>query len=148
MAMLMRGRRTDDEPVPAWAYATPDIALTRFTPGGTDRVAALWRDAPTAAVHAWRNEITDDLRRLRGASRHEDEVVIDLRDGATQSVVGRCVNDGFDLARSVCTRCREPFCEECLIWPFGPEREPVCVSCALVAAGVRTKTRARRIARR
>lgn len=49
----------------------------------------------------------------------------------------RCVRNPFELADDYCNRCGLPFSNEFLVYPFGPERSPLCVACALAQAGVR-----------
>jgi len=31
------------------------------------------------------------------------------------------------------------FCDDCLVFAFGPHRPPMCVECALAAAGIRSR---------
>lgn len=49
----------------------------------------------------------------------------------------RCVRHSFETAESCCRNCGYDFCNECLVYAFGPNKPPFCVSCALAAAGVR-----------
>lgn len=49
----------------------------------------------------------------------------------------RCVRNPFELADDYCNRCGLPFSNEFLVYPFGPEKSPLCVACALAMAGVR-----------
>jgi len=42
-------------------------------------------------------------------------------------------------AAAACGQCGHLFCADCLVYPFGESRPPMCVSCALAAAGVRKK---------
>ncbi len=37
----------------------------------------------------------------------------------------------------VCGRCGHEFCPECVVFPFGLAKAPLCISCALEAGGVR-----------
>lgn len=48
-----------------------------------------------------------------------------------------CVKHSFETAAGFCRRCENAYCTECLIYAFGPEKPPYCVTCALNAAGVR-----------
>lgn len=48
-----------------------------------------------------------------------------------------CVRHSFELAKGVCRQCHNSFCEECLVYSFGPKKPPFCIACALQAAGVR-----------
>jgi len=41
------------------------------------------------------------------------------------------------MADDYCNRCGLPFSNEFLVYPFGPEKSPLCVACALAMAGVR-----------
>ncbi len=49
----------------------------------------------------------------------------------------RCLKHSFEVAESCCRNCGNDFCNECLVYAFGPNKHPYCVSCALAAAGVR-----------
>ena len=49
----------------------------------------------------------------------------------------RCGVHGFAHATGHCRACRDAYCKDCLVYPFGQRRPPYCVRCALVAAGVR-----------
>ena len=51
---------------------------------------------------------------------------------------GRCVKHQFELATDTCRHCGHEYCEECLVYSFGRNEPPFCVSCALAAAGVRS----------
>lgn len=66
-----------------------------------------------------------------------------------------CVKHSFETAAGVCRQCEHSYCAECLIFAFGPDAPPYCVTCALNAAGVRhqgatpkPKTRRRGLFRR
>ena len=48
-----------------------------------------------------------------------------------------CVKHSFELSKATCRQCHNPYCDECLIYSFGPKKPPYCVTCALNAAGVR-----------
>ena len=50
-----------------------------------------------------------------------------------------CAQHQFDEASGTCSSCGAPFCAECLIYPFGDRKPPLCVPCALVAGGIRRK---------
>lgn len=49
----------------------------------------------------------------------------------------RCFNHLTDLAENLCRMCGHGFCGECLVYAFGDDKPPYCLSCALAAAGVR-----------
>ncbi len=51
---------------------------------------------------------------------------------------GRCFRHGFEVADSTCRNCGLSFCSECLVFSFGANKPPYCISCALAAAGVRS----------
>jgi hypothetical protein len=42
-------------------------------------------------------------------------------------------------ADHVCGTCGYDFCAECVVFPFGLARPPMCITCALVAGGVRRR---------
>lgn len=49
----------------------------------------------------------------------------------------RCITHPFEHAPRLCVNCGHAFCEECLVYPRGPRKDPICVSCAVAAAGLR-----------
>lgn len=48
-----------------------------------------------------------------------------------------CVKHSFETAAGVCRQCRNSYCSECLVFAFGENKPPYCVTCALNVAGVR-----------
>jgi hypothetical protein len=40
------------------------------------------------------------------------------------------------LAEFVCGQCGHEFCPECVVFPYGTDKPPMCISCALQVAGV------------
>ena len=54
--------------------------------------------------------------------------------------LGGCSKHAFERAISACSSCHRVFCEECVIFPLGKKR-PLCVACAVVAAGLRRNPR-------
>jgi hypothetical protein len=48
-----------------------------------------------------------------------------------------CTKHIFDAAVGECRACQNDFCDSCLVYARGPKKPPLCVPCALVAAGVR-----------
>lgn len=38
-----------------------------------------------------------------------------------------------------CGECLHEYCEECLMYPFGHSRPPLCIRCALTVSGVRAR---------
>ena len=51
---------------------------------------------------------------------------------------GRCDRHQFDRSVDRCGRCGGEFCSNCVVYSFGPKKPPYCMSCAMVAGGVRT----------
>jgi hypothetical protein len=56
----------------------------------------------------------------------------------------RCNKHLFEDASGMCRSCRRPYCEDCLVYTHGPKKAPLCVPCALTAAGVRSTARSQR----
>ena len=48
-----------------------------------------------------------------------------------------CQRHMFEPAIDVCGGCRETYCADCLVWPFGRAKLPYCLTCAVQASGVR-----------
>lgn len=63
-------------------------------------------------------------------------------------MAARCTKHSFEVAVAQCRSCSEPFCDECLVYTYGPSSPPFCVPCALVAAGVRRMSTAEKKAMR
>lgn len=63
-------------------------------------------------------------------------------------MAARCTKHSFEVAVAQCRSCSEPFCDDCLVFTYGPSSPPYCVPCALVAAGVRRVTGAEKKAMR
>lgn len=57
--------------------------------------------------------------------------------GEEHSVSETCVKHSFETAAGVCRQCRNSYCSECLVFAFGENKPPYCVTCALNVAGVR-----------
>ena len=51
---------------------------------------------------------------------------------------GRCYTHGFEAAENRCRHCGHEYCSECLVYAFGSNKPPYCISCALAASGVRS----------
>lgn len=51
---------------------------------------------------------------------------------------GRCDKHLFEAAEDRCGKCGYEFCGECLVYAFGPKKPPMCIACAVAAAGVRS----------
>lgn len=47
-----------------------------------------------------------------------------------------CVKHPMALAEFVCGQCGHEFCPECVVFPYGTDKPPICISCALQVAGV------------
>jgi hypothetical protein len=52
-----------------------------------------------------------------------------------------CSRHSFEYAENVCSSCGIAFCHDCLVYPRGPKKPPLCVACAIAAAGVRSSAR-------
>lgn len=51
---------------------------------------------------------------------------------------GRCERHLFDQAVDVCGFCGGEYCNDCLVYSFGPKKPPFCLPCAVQRAGVRS----------
>jgi hypothetical protein len=49
-----------------------------------------------------------------------------------------CTKHSHETAVASCRRCALDWCATCVVYTYGIEKPPYCLSCALVAAGVRT----------
>jgi hypothetical protein len=56
----------------------------------------------------------------------------------------RCDADPLDFATDLCDECGGEYCEDHLVYPFGPKRAPLCKQCAIARAGVRQTAALRR----
>ena len=54
-------------------------------------------------------------------------------------VAGHCTTHSLVNAEGECGTCKQVFCGKCIVRP--PGRGPLCLDCAMVAAGIRTKRR-------
>ena len=59
---------------------------------------------------------------------------------------GHCDKHVFEAREATCNHCGGDYCGDCLVYAHGPKKPPLCVSCALAAAGVRS-TAARPVVR-
>ncbi len=50
-----------------------------------------------------------------------------------------CSKHGWASATEDCGQCGHAACAECLVRPFGPNKPPMCITCALGFAGVRKR---------
>jgi hypothetical protein len=58
-------------------------------------------------------------------------------------VGGHCEKHYFEPAIDVCGCCLGEYCRDCVVYPFGADKLPYCMHCAVVAAGLRTGVGAR-----
>ena len=49
-----------------------------------------------------------------------------------------CNKHPHEIGVAHCRRCGRAWCSTCLVYAFGPKKPPFCLSCAMVAGGVRT----------
>lgn len=49
-----------------------------------------------------------------------------------------CTKHPNELGVGLCQRCGMAWCQECLVYAFGPKKPPYCVECAMFAGGVRS----------
>jgi hypothetical protein len=57
---------------------------------------------------------------------------------------GRCERHQFEAAIGLCDFCGEEFCGECLVFPFGQKKPPLCIPCTITQSGLRATTKRRR----
>lgn len=48
-----------------------------------------------------------------------------------------CVKHPMTSGEYICGECGHQFCPECVVFPFGTSKPPLCISCALELGGVR-----------
>jgi hypothetical protein len=49
-----------------------------------------------------------------------------------------CAKHPHEAGIAICRRCGDAWCKDCLVYAFGDTKPPFCMSCAMVAGGVRT----------
>jgi hypothetical protein len=49
-----------------------------------------------------------------------------------------CGKHPHEMGVAICRRCGGSWCSTCLVYAFGPKKPPFCMSCAMVAGGVRS----------
>ncbi|HEX4867397.1 MAG TPA: hypothetical protein VFV32_07190 [Acidimicrobiales bacterium] len=49
-----------------------------------------------------------------------------------------CIKHPHESGVAICGRCGGSWCSTCIVYPFGEKKPPLCMACAMVAAGVRT----------
>ena len=50
-----------------------------------------------------------------------------------------CSKHGNVVSNNSCGQCTESYCDDCLVFPFGQRKPPMCISCALSFSGVRQR---------
>ncbi len=48
-----------------------------------------------------------------------------------------CLQHTHEIAEAICKTCGANFCADCLVYPFGASKPPLCIPCAINASGVR-----------
>jgi hypothetical protein len=48
-----------------------------------------------------------------------------------------CVKHPMTMGEHICGDCGHQFCPECVVFPFGTTKPPMCIACALERGGVR-----------
>ncbi len=51
--------------------------------------------------------------------------------------MNQCAKHASAGVAGKCGQCAHAFCEDCLVFPFGPAKPPMCLGCAMSFAGVR-----------
>jgi hypothetical protein len=51
-----------------------------------------------------------------------------------------CVKHPMTMGEHICGECGHQFCPECVVFPFGTSRPPMCIACALERGGVRRQS--------
>ena len=60
-----------------------------------------------------------------------------------------CVRHPMTMGEHICGECGHLFCAECVVFPFGADKPPMCIACALERGGVRRQPTGRpKLARR
>lgn len=60
-----------------------------------------------------------------------------------------CVRHPMTMGEHICGECGHQFCAECVVFPFGAAKPPMCIACALERGGVRRQSTGRpKLARR
>jgi hypothetical protein len=54
--------------------------------------------------------------------------------------VDSCGKHPHEHGVAICRRCGGSWCGNCIVYSFGPKKPPYCLSCAMVAGGVRSTT--------
>lgn len=56
---------------------------------------------------------------------------------ASSEVSFSCVKHPMTMGEHICGECGHQFCHECVVFPFGTSKPPLCIACALERGGVR-----------
>ncbi len=48
-----------------------------------------------------------------------------------------CMRHYEEPVMGYCKDCGRPFCNRCLVFPFGDDKPPYCIACAIANSGVR-----------
>jgi hypothetical protein len=62
----------------------------------------------------------------------------DVIGGGGTTTMDSCAKHPHEPGKGICRRCGDAWCDDCLVYAFGPKKAPFCMSCAMVAGGVRT----------
>ncbi len=54
-----------------------------------------------------------------------------------------CVKHPMTMAHHICGECGHQFCPECVVFPFGAAKPPMCIACALEMGGLRRQNTGR-----
>jgi len=49
-----------------------------------------------------------------------------------------CVKHPHEPGAALCGRCGGAWCNDCIVYAYGPKKPPLCLGCAMVAGGVRS----------
>jgi hypothetical protein len=49
-----------------------------------------------------------------------------------------CARHPHEHGAALCRRCGDSWCRDCLVYSFGANKPPFCMSCAMVAGGVKS----------
>ena len=51
-----------------------------------------------------------------------------------------CNKHPHEKGTALCRRCGHGWCDDCLVYSFGPKKPPYCMGCAMYAGGVRSSS--------
>jgi hypothetical protein len=55
-----------------------------------------------------------------------------------------CSKHPYEPSENLCRSCGREYCPDCLVYPNGPKKLPLCLACAVAEAGVRSTARPQR----